>query len=289
MKKKISIIIVTYNSESLIYDCLESVFKNNDIDDELEVIVVDNLSENVDSMFQNIKDKFRDDIVLVKNNINGGYGQGNNVGIRIAKGDILMIMNPDVRLVEPVFKSIISTLNKTNVVMVGLQQYITNETKGQSLLFIENSIIGLFKNKIYSLFNIFIQSEMCISGSCFFVDKKAFSELGLFDENIFMYGEELDIHKRFSKKSKLYKMVYNKSLRYKHLVSDREHSFKLESNQFRSFIYLCNKYELDIKEECKKRIRMYKFLRLKTRLFGGGDIQVLNNSIDHFEDYLKIN
>ena len=103
MKKKISIIIVTYNSELHIYDCLDSIFKYNDIGDDLEIIIVDNMSNNVDQMFTSIKEKYASTVKLVKNHINGGYGQGNNVGIRLAKSDIIMIMNPDVRLLQPVF------------------------------------------------------------------------------------------------------------------------------------------------------------------------------------------
>jgi GT2 family glycosyltransferase len=54
MDKLISIIIVTYNSEEHIYNCLKSIFKYNDIKDALEVIVVDNCSLNSDKMFNNI-------------------------------------------------------------------------------------------------------------------------------------------------------------------------------------------------------------------------------------------
>ena len=58
MDKKISVIIVTHNSENDIYDCLHSLFSNNDIGTELEVIIVDNQSEHVDNMFEMIKNRF---------------------------------------------------------------------------------------------------------------------------------------------------------------------------------------------------------------------------------------
>ena len=48
MQKKISIVIVTYNSDNHISDCLESIFKYNDIGDALEIIIVDNMSKNTD-------------------------------------------------------------------------------------------------------------------------------------------------------------------------------------------------------------------------------------------------
>ena len=58
MAKKISIIIVTYNSQSHIYDCISSINQYNDIGDELEIIIVDNMSDAVDDMFSSIRDKF---------------------------------------------------------------------------------------------------------------------------------------------------------------------------------------------------------------------------------------
>ena len=105
MGKDISVIIVTYNSETYIYDCLDSLFKNNDIDDRLEVIIVDNMSVHVNSMFETIKSRYKNRVTLIKNNKNGGYGQGNNVGINNSSAPIIMIMNPDVRLVAPILKS----------------------------------------------------------------------------------------------------------------------------------------------------------------------------------------
>ena len=53
--KKLSVIIVTYNSVRHIYDCLESVFQFNDLGNELEVIVVDNHSEQQEEMFGGLR------------------------------------------------------------------------------------------------------------------------------------------------------------------------------------------------------------------------------------------
>lgn len=288
MKKKISIIIVTYNSEDHIFDCIDSIRKYNDIGNGLEVIVVDNNSTNVDIMFSAILKRFGSEIILIKNNKNGGYGQGNNVGVRKASAPIIMIMNPDVRLIEPVFNIVVASFDNPKVVMVGLQQNITLDKKGQSFLLIDNSIKSLFESKLYAFLNIFIQNKMCISGSCFFLRKSTFFEIGMFDENIFMYGEELDIHNRILMNNKSMKIIYNKSIKYIHLVSEREHTFNLEARQFESFIYLCNKYGLDLRRECKKRIKRYQFLRLRT-LLRGQSVQVFDDSIEIFSKYLNSN
>ena len=104
--KRLSIIIVTYNSEHDIYDCVSSIMKFSDIPlSEIELIIVDNNSRDTDTMFIKLKELYGNDIVLIKNTHNGGYGQGNNVGIKKATAPVILIMNPDVRLIEPFFKT----------------------------------------------------------------------------------------------------------------------------------------------------------------------------------------
>ena len=93
MHKRVSVIIVTYNSEKHIYDCLSSIYRYNDIGDLLEVIIVDNNSCNKDLMFESIN-RLYPQTKLIDNPKNGGYGQGNNMGVKNSLGDIILIMNP---------------------------------------------------------------------------------------------------------------------------------------------------------------------------------------------------
>lgn len=65
--KRLSIIIVTYNSEHDIYDCVSSIMKYSDIPlSELELIIVDNNSRDTDTMFEKLKELYGNDIVLIK-------------------------------------------------------------------------------------------------------------------------------------------------------------------------------------------------------------------------------
>ena len=100
--KQVSIIIVTYNSEKDIYDCVDSIQSCADIPKEdIELIIVDNCSQEPQPMFKRLRQQWGEDIVLVENTQNGGYGQGNNVGIRRATAPVILIMNPDVRMMGP--------------------------------------------------------------------------------------------------------------------------------------------------------------------------------------------
>ena len=114
--KRLSIIIVTYNSEKDIYDCMASIKKYADIPmSELEIIIVDNNSKEVDSMFAKLRKLYGEDIILINNTHNGGYGQGNNVGIRRATAPVILIMNPDVRLICPIFRTAIEAFENDKI------------------------------------------------------------------------------------------------------------------------------------------------------------------------------
>lgn len=163
--KRVSVVIVTYRSEKDIYDCLASLFKWADIPrEELEVIVVDNNSPEADRMFNGIRRIYGDEIVLVNNTNNGGYGQGNNVGIRRAKAPVIMIMNPDVRLNSHVFNHALSIFaQKQYVGIYGLTQMISENRKcGTSFntTHMMNGYLRILLTGISNRFNIFLPSCM---------------------------------------------------------------------------------------------------------------------------------
>ena len=92
---------------------------------------------------------------------------------------------------------------------------------------------------------------MCISGACFFIDKQKFSEIGLFDENIFMYGEESDIHYRIPTKNEI---VFSKKMRYVHLAGGRGWNIKTIRSIFISKLYLAKKYNCSVKKVIRNEI-----------------------------------
>ena len=91
----VSIIILNYNAGRLLLDCVESILQSNYKN--YEIIVVDNLSN--DESHKKCKEKFGQ-VILVENAKNLGYCEGNNVGIRQAIGEFIVILNPDT-IVEP--------------------------------------------------------------------------------------------------------------------------------------------------------------------------------------------
>lgn len=223
MKKEISIIIVTYNSDHHIFDCIESIFRYNDIGDALEIIVVDNMSESVDKMFDDLLNKFGNNIVLIRNSQNGGYGQGNNIGIRKSKGKIIMIMNPDVRLIQPIFNEVINHFQDPEVAMLGMVQMVSPVKRGLSFMskFGKRPLWEVFETFLFNKILFYNYKRMYFSGACFLLRKNDFEDIGLFNERIFLYGEENYLHDRLltNKPEKFF--VFDRKMKYMHLVDSR--------------------------------------------------------------------
>lgn len=272
MNVNLSVIIVTYNSSRLIGDCLESIYKYNDIGDALEVIVVDNFSSDRDEMFSIIKSKYRDNVVLLDSGGNFGYGKGNNIGVKHANGDYIIVMNPDVRLVTPIFKDIIKTLGNTKVGMAGV-----SFMDGSAPYYFKPEYWTVFKYallKYYIKKQTYITGKMYMSGSMLAFNKSVFIESGMFDENIFMYFEEPDITNRIEKLG--YKSEWLSDVKVLHLAHGRSFNKNLNDYWYQSFEYYCQKYGVDSRKLIKIRMASFRINsviwlilgdRIKSRLY----------------------
>ena len=89
--KLVSIIIPHYNGKELLYNCINSIYQNIQIEN-FEIIIVDNGS--TDDSVQNIEQLFSD-IVIITNETNVGYSGGCNIGAQNAKGKYLLFLNND--------------------------------------------------------------------------------------------------------------------------------------------------------------------------------------------------
>ena len=250
--KSLSLIILTYNSEKHIYNCLKSVYQYNDIGDGLEIIIVDNNSINYAEMRDNIRLSYPD-VKIIANDKNGGYGQGNNVGIRAATAPVVCIMNPDVRLIMPVFKLFIKTLTD-DTIMCGGKQYIYHNKPAISFSYDHHAFsimqsVGILLRRKYDKY---AHQHMWLSGAFFAIKKQEFEQLGLFDERIFMYGEEYDIHLRIRKNMREKKIKYLPQSKYLHLIEDREITESHIIKQLQSDLLVCQFHNIP-KKLCIRR------------------------------------
>ena len=269
--KKLSVIIVTYNSENDIYDCIESIFRFSDLPPgQLEVIVVDNGSNGVDEMFSVLRDTYGEQIVLMKNpKGNGGYGQGNNVGIRKAAAPVILIMNPDVRLMEPVFSTAVTAFEKeSNLAMYGMKQMLSEQVKSRNSFggtYRMNGYLFTFLTGFCNRIDWYIPSIMHFSGACFFINKRMFEEIGLFDESVFMYGEEDDIHYRMRNRFKC-RLRYNPSLHYIHLTKERKPNLNYEKKLVEVAVESCRTNGFSVRRMIKNRLRNVNVLLLREKV-----------------------
>lgn len=239
--KKLSAIIVTYNSEPDIYGCLDTLFAHNDLGDALEVIVVDSDSRDFAHLKDELTRLYSDKVTLLHNTQNGGYGQGNNMGIKHATSPVIMIMNPDVRLVDISLKEIVARFKEDeNIAICGFRQIINDTGKRGTSFSLLNHYAGfvrLIGGIAAKRFDCFCWRHMYFCGACFCVRKEMFEQAGLFDEHIFLYGEENDIHYRIHKVFPKAYDVYMRHSIYLHPTENRpttEAAFQLrvQSNEY---------------------------------------------------------
>ena len=188
----ISIIILNYNAGNLLIDCVRSVFASSYPN--FEVIVVDNVS--TDNSHRICKDNF-EKIKLIENKENLGYCEGNNVGIRNANGEYIVILNPDT-LVETDWLE--KFLDATEKYGEGLFQGKNVAIDNEKILRSTGNMIHLFgfgssrsKGELDTGKYTNIEEINYASGTCLFTSKKIFTELDLFDSFLFAYHDDLDL------------------------------------------------------------------------------------------------
>lgn len=276
--KQVSIIIVTYNSEKDIYDCVDSIQSHADIPkEEIELIIVDNCSRESEPMFERLKQQWGEDIILIENTQNGGYGQGNNVGIRRATAPVILIMNPDVRLMDSFFARPLNAFKKdSRLIMYGMKQMYTETMPSRNSFWFTTMMNGYLRPLLTGLctrMDWYFPRWMYISGSCFYVRKSMFEAVGLFDEEVFMYGEEDDIHYRLMQRFG-FGFRYDKSIRYIHLMLGRQPDIRYEEKLLDVDLYLHKKKG----RPARKTLTTY--LQINTTLLARGYLMKLFGKCD---------
>ncbi|WP_299128960.1 glycosyltransferase family 2 protein [uncultured Winogradskyella sp.] len=195
---KLSVIILNYNVRYFLELCLRSVEAAiHNID--AEVIVVDNNS--ADDSCKMVKQLFPK-VKLIENKNNSGFSKGNNIGVKAAKGEYLCILNPDTVVAEDTFGKIIEFAEtKPNCGIIGCQLIdgqgkFLPESKRQiptpNVAF--QKLIGKTDNYYLNQLKPNANGKADILVGAFMVIKKRiYDEVKGFDEDYFMYGEDIDL------------------------------------------------------------------------------------------------
>ncbi len=204
MAKKISIIIVSYNVCQLLDECLQSVLKALEGIDG-DIFVVDNRSS--DRTVETLQPKYPQ-VHFIANRDNVGFARANNQAIRLSQSEYVLLLNPDTVVFEPTIRGCVDFLDahpKAGGVGVRMK-----DGKGriapESRRAIPTPWVSMLKmlgfNKRYYMSHLAWdeanQIEV-ISGAYCMLRRQALDEIGLLDEDFFMYGEDIDLSYRLLK------------------------------------------------------------------------------------------
>ncbi len=217
---KISVVIVSYNVKYFLRQCIQSVL-NTKVNAELEIIVVDNASS--DGSADMVRKKFPQ-LICLSNNENLGFSKANNQGFKIATGDFILILNPDTIIEENTLATCLTyLLDNTGVAAVGVRMvdgtgnYLPESKRGfpsplNSLFKISGLSSLLTSSKLFNGYYLghldeFETSEMdVLSGAFIFIEKHTLDRISGFDEDYFMYGEDIELSYQIKSLGK--KIVY---------------------------------------------------------------------------------
>lgn len=201
---KLSVIILNYNVRYFLEQCILSVQRSIKSVD-AEIIVIDNNSQ--DDSCKMVKNRFPN-VTLIQNKENVGFSKANNQAVKVAKGEYVCILNPDTAVAEDTFVKClqyadsIENLGALGInLMDGTGSFLPESkrnlpTPKTSLL----KLMGLGGSYYANHISEEGKGEIAILVGAFILLKKSvYNEVGGFDEDYFMYGEDIDFSYKITK------------------------------------------------------------------------------------------
>lgn len=201
---QLSVIILNYNVRYFLEQCIISVQKALQ-NLEAEIIVIDNNSP--DNSSEMVKKLFPN-VIFIENKENVGFPKGNNSGVNQAKGAFICILNPDTVVAEDTFEKVLSFASqKTDLGIVGCKlidgtgNFLPESKRGIPTPWVAvTKIFNLYKfsnffGKYYAqhlLENESGKVEILV-GAFMVMKREMYNEVGGFDENCFMYSDDIDL------------------------------------------------------------------------------------------------
>jgi len=198
---ELSIIIVNWNTKQLLKDCIESIYRNAG-HIQLEIIVVDNNSTDGS---QDLAKELFPGIILIENEMNVGYSRANNIGFEYSKGKYILFLNPDTLIGQETLRKVLKFMEENkDAAIVGCKHLNPDGSFQPSAFgFIPLASILAYIFGLNKLFKISWLKKLSkaktvdyVQGSFLLIRREVFKKLGGFDENFFLYGEDVDLCKR---------------------------------------------------------------------------------------------
>ena len=205
---QITVVITSYKSDEKILQCLES------INSQCKTIVIENssnisLKEKIEKNFSNVE------CLIAGKNL--GYAKGNNLGLSKVKTKFALILNPDAHLKNDTLNNFFNVVNKVkNFAIIGPaiqdEKNVENNTKK-------------------------LREVDSVKGFAMFLNLDEFTDIGFFDDNFFIYLEEIDLCRRLKNKNK--KIFVDPSISIQHQGgSSHEEKYNFEMELSRNWHWM---------------------------------------------------
>ena len=201
---KLSVVILNYNVRYFLQQCIISVQRATK-NIETEIIVVDNASS--DDSCVMVKELFPN-ITLIENKENVGFSKANNQAVKVAKGEYVCILNPDTAVGEGTFEKCLG-ISESSKKIGAIGVYLLDGTGNflpESKRNIPTPLVSLLKilgftKKYYAskLSEEATGSVPVLVGAFMFLKREVYNQVGGFDEDYFMYGEDIDLSYKIEK------------------------------------------------------------------------------------------
>lgn len=257
---KTSCVILNYNDHLTTLSLFENINSYKVFD---HIVLVDNCS--TDNSFEVLNKYQSDKVKVIKTDYNGGYGYGNNCGIYYAykqlNSDYILIANPDIEFKEECIIAIRDVLKNNHNVAVcsaiakmpngNMQSNIAWRVPKVTEYILSSSIIyNKFLNKMYysNLNCKRINNEYnvdCVAGSFLIVNAELMIKNGMYDESVFLYGEELILGIKLKDKKLKTVLLLDQDYIHHHSISiNKTFSSRLEKQklQLKSKLIIIEKY-----------------------------------------------
>jgi GT2 family glycosyltransferase len=246
---ELSIVIVNWKVKDLLRNCLDSIFAQREPGN-FEVIVVDNNSK--DGSEKLVQREFHQ-VKLVRNEENLGFGRACNQGIRMAKGDFVLLLNPDTTVELDTLRNITNYMKSNARVGIGGCYLYNPDGKSQTSFYKFTSITTLLgrtlflysflpKNSLTApLFVDYLRSHESVDrvcGGAMVLRYEALEQVGLFDDSFFLYYEDEDLCYRMKQKGWMVAPIPNTRIVHHHNQSGKKNVAMAIFSSYRSqFIF----------------------------------------------------
>lgn len=198
----ISVVIVNYNVQYFLEQCILSV-QAASTNCSTEIIVVDNNSS--DGSCEMLLEKYAS-VKLISNKNNTGFSKANNQGVEIASGKYILILNPDTVVAEDTFDKLLKfTKKRSNIGIVGVKlvdgtgSFLPESKRGIPTPKVSfNKLFGISSRQTGKYYATHINENETgvvdvLVGAFMFLKRAVYQEVKGFDEDYFMYGEDIDL------------------------------------------------------------------------------------------------